>query len=182
MYPDGPERFRDAYRHLVTLFREEGATNVTWFFHADSYRQSEPWNQLHWYYPGDAYVDWVGISDYGSLASNQPIIGFSEKLAYSHVYADLAGLSRRPMGIVEMGVVDNATHAKPQWIRDAFAALRARRFPRLRAAVWWHTNSPPNDTRIDSSPAALAAFRAAIADPFFGAKPRFSGDCPTPPK
>jgi hypothetical protein len=180
-YPDGPERFRDAYRHLVTLFREEGATNVTFFFHADSYRQADWWNQMSYYFPGDAYVDWVGISDYGSLASNQPIVPFVDKLASSGVYDDLAALTRRPMGIVEMGVVDNATHAKPQWILDAFAALRAHRFPRLRSAVWWETNSPPNDTRVESSPASLAAFREAIADPFFGAKARFSGSCPSPP-
>jgi hypothetical protein len=32
-FPDGPERFRDAYRHMVTLFRNEGANNVTWVFH-----------------------------------------------------------------------------------------------------------------------------------------------------
>ena len=36
-YPDGPERYRDAYRHLVDVFREEGATNVTFVFHVDSY-------------------------------------------------------------------------------------------------------------------------------------------------
>ena len=178
--PDGAERFRDAYRHLVTLFREEGASNVTWFFHADSYPQSDWWNQLSWYYPGDEYVDWVGISDYGSLASNQPIVPFAEKLASSGVYADLAAMSSRPMGIVEMGVVDNSTHAKAEWIRDAFAAIRSGRFPRLRSAVWWQTWSPPNDTRIDSSADSLAAFRAAVADPFFGAKPRFSGNCLPP--
>jgi hypothetical protein len=33
-WPDGPEHFRDAYRRIVTIFREEGATNVTFFFHA----------------------------------------------------------------------------------------------------------------------------------------------------
>ena len=32
-YPDGPERFRDAYRHIIDLMRHEGATNITWFFH-----------------------------------------------------------------------------------------------------------------------------------------------------
>ena len=36
-YPDGPERYRDAYRHLVDVFREEGATNVSFVFHVDSY-------------------------------------------------------------------------------------------------------------------------------------------------
>src|SRR5205085_1214264 len=108
-YPDGPERFRDAYRHLVTLFRREGATNVTWLFHADSYRQSELWNQLHWYYPGDSYVDWIGISDYGSLASNQPIVRFAPKLAGSGGYPALAKLSRRPAGRVATGVVGDSS-------------------------------------------------------------------------
>jgi len=31
--------------------------------------------------------------------------------------------------------------------------------------------------RINSSPQALAAFRAAAADPYFQARPQFSGDC-----
>jgi hypothetical protein len=150
---------------------------VTFFFHADSYRQSDWWNQMSYYYPGDHWVDWVGISDYGSLSSAQPIVPFAEKLTSSGIYDDLAALSSRPMGIVEMGVVDNSTHAKPEWIRDAFAAIRSGRFPRLRSAVWWQTWSPPNDTRIDSSPDSLTAFRAAVADRFFGAKPHFSGNC-----
>ena len=124
--PDGAERFRDAYRHLVTVFREEGATNVTWFFHADLYPQADWWNQLSWYYPGDEYVDWVGISDYGSLASNQPIVPFTDKLVWSEVYADLAAMSSRPMGIVEMGVVDNSTHAKAAWISDAYSDVLHR--------------------------------------------------------
>jgi hypothetical protein len=176
-YPDGAERFRDAYRHLVTLFREQGATNVTWFFHADSYPQYNWWNQLRWYYPGDEYVDWLGISNYGSLTPSGPITGFADKLDYSMVYDDLTRLSGRPAAVVEMGVVDDDMRAKPTWIRDAFGALRSERYPRIDAAVWWHMLSGGIDTRIDSSPESLAAFREALADPFFGARPRFGGRC-----
>ena len=32
-FPDGPERFRDAYRHIIDLFRKEGVRNITWCFH-----------------------------------------------------------------------------------------------------------------------------------------------------
>jgi hypothetical protein len=176
-YPDGAERFRDTYRHLVTLFREEGATNVTWFFHVDSQRQYDWWNELPLYYPGDAYVDWLGISVYGSLFPSGPILPFAEKLEASWVYTDLTALSRRPAAISEMGVVDDAAHGKAAWIRHAFAALRSGRYPRIRAATWWNMGSPPSDTRIDSSAAALSAFRAAVAGPFFGARPRFAGNC-----
>jgi glycosyl hydrolase family 26 len=176
-YPDGAERFRDAYRHLVSLFREEGATNVTWFFHADSYPQYSWWNQLKWYFPGDEYVDWLGISDYGSLIPGGPVVGFAHKLDSSGVYRDLTSLSERPAAVVEMGVVDGKGRQKPNWIRDAFGALRSGRYPRIAAAVWWHMVSGEVDTRIDSSPESLAAFREALADPFFGAQPQFSGRC-----
>ena len=176
-YPDGAERFRDAYRHLVTLFREEGATNVTWFFHADSYAQHEWWNGLLWYYPGDEYVDWLGISDYGSLTPSGPVVPFGLKLDASRVYTDLTELSARPAAVVELGVADDPAHGKATWIRRAFAALRSSRYPRIHAAVWWNMWSGGIDTRVDSSPASLAAFRAGVAGPFFAARPRFTGNC-----
>ncbi|MBT8446564.1 MAG: hypothetical protein KJO38_05430, partial [Gammaproteobacteria bacterium] len=35
-WPDGPERIRDFYRHVIDLFREEGVRNVTWFIYASA--------------------------------------------------------------------------------------------------------------------------------------------------
>jgi Glycosyl hydrolase family 26 len=176
-YPDGAERFRDAYRHIVTLFREEGATNVTWFFHVDAYRQNDWWNEFKWYYPGDQYIDWLGISNYGANVVGQPVYGFAEKLDGSGVYNELANLSRRPMAILETGVVENSTYPKPRWIRDTFSVLRSRRYRRIYGVAWWNAGSGDVDVRVDSSPAALAAFRKAIRPSFFGARPRFGGNC-----
>ena len=175
-YPDGAERFRDGYRRLVTLFREEGATNVTWFFHADAWRQQDWWNELRWYYPGDEYVDWVGISNYGSLDTGGPILPFAEKLDSSGVYTELLRLSKRPLAVLEMGTVDDAAGGKAPWIRDAFAAIRSR-YPAIRAVSWYSMNEVGIDTRFDSSPGALAAFRQAVSDPVFAARPRFTGTC-----
>lgn len=51
---DGPERFRDAYRHIIQIAREEKASNITWVFHVDSEDvPDEEWNRLELYYPGD---------------------------------------------------------------------------------------------------------------------------------
>ena len=62
-FPDGPERFRDAFRHMVTLFREEGATNVTWVFHMVQWSQpNHPWESFANYYPGREFVDWLALS------------------------------------------------------------------------------------------------------------------------
>ena len=178
-YPDGAERYRDAYRHLVSLFRAEGATNVSFVFHVDTYPPYHGWNTVDLYYPGDRYVDWLGISGYGTLDPRVPISPFARKIDVSGVYGTLTRLSRRPMAVVEMGTVDNAADEKPGWVAAAFAALRSGRYPRIRAATWWDMDDGPN-TRIDSSPASLAAFRAGVAGTFFSARLQFTGDCRPP--
>ena len=64
-FPDGPERFRDAFRHFVRLFREEGATNVTWVFHMVQWYAPDRGPFAN-YYPGDEYVDWLALSTFGT--------------------------------------------------------------------------------------------------------------------
>ena len=65
--PDGPERFRDAYRHIIQICRDEGAQNITWVFHVnDGDWPQEEWNRFENYYPGDEWVDWLALSVYGA--------------------------------------------------------------------------------------------------------------------
>src|SRR5262245_47117433 len=54
-----------AWRHLHDLFLAEGATNVTWVWtiNRDSVPDT-PDNQPAQYWPGPAYVDWVGLDSY----------------------------------------------------------------------------------------------------------------------
>jgi hypothetical protein len=75
-HPDGPERVRDAFVHVITIFREEGVTDPSWFMYGSSGFLSErpargdeqlveataAWSHPRWYYPGDEYIDWVGKS------------------------------------------------------------------------------------------------------------------------
>lgn len=63
---DGPERFHDAYRHIVTFFRDNKVDNITWFPHVNaSGNPEESRNEINQYYPSDTYIDWLGISVYG---------------------------------------------------------------------------------------------------------------------
>jgi hypothetical protein len=179
-YPDGAERYRDAYRHLVKLFRAEGARNVSFVFHVDSSPPVHGWNAPRLYYPGDGYVDWLGISVYGTLDPRLAMSPFARKLDVSGVYRTLTRLSPRPIAVAGMGTVERAAGEKAAWIRSAFRALRSGRYPRVRAAVWWSMDSGVN-TRIDSSPRALQAFRAGVTGRYFSAPPLFAGDCRPPP-
>ncbi len=170
---DGPERFRDAYRHIVDLFRRHGARNVTWFFHvnSDSWPRAA-WNRMAAYYPGDEYVDWIGVSVYGSQAPGDDWTGFVPAL--DAAYPELAAISAaKPLALLEFAVAEDPRRGdKGKWIASALQALRAGRYPRLRASCWWHEawendDGSVSDLRIDSSPGALAAYRAGVADPFF---------------
>lgn len=183
-YPDGAERFRDAYRHLVDVVRGEGANNITWFFHADTSYDAQPWNRLQWYYPGDDYVDWLGLSLYAGPKWNEPgYTSFAEKLQDWHdptllgTYADITSLSSRPLAILEMGFNSVPLSLKPAWVTDAAATIKSGRFSRLAGLTWYVTNSSDFNSVITASDELHNAFKAAFDDPFFAAKPQFTGDC-----
>ncbi len=186
-FPDGPERFRDAYRHMVTLFRNEGATNVTWFFHMTQwFAPNYPWESFANYFPGDAYVDWLGLSTYGE--NNLPdgsVMSFEQALETFHApgyagdYGDITSISSKPLALVELGVTE--IPQKPQWIRDMLPVLQSGRYPRVQGIAWW--NSFDVNTAIESSPAAQQAFHDVAQDSIFDAKPQVSGVCtPAAPK
>ena len=102
---DGAERFRDAYRHIIEICDESGADNITWFFHVDAYGEpQQAWNSIENYYPGDAYIDWLGVSVYGPQQANEEYQSFSEIL--SDVYPQLTALSQKPIAILEFAVTE----------------------------------------------------------------------------
>jgi beta-mannanase len=102
-YPDGPERFRDAYRHIIDLSRQAGADNITWFFHLDALELPETaWNRFELYYPGDAYIDWIGVSVYGPFHAEEEYEDFDRILR--HVYNRIRQMTRKPVAIAEFGV------------------------------------------------------------------------------
>ncbi len=102
---DGPERFVDAYKHIIDICNQNGATNITWFFHADSGGEpADDWNKIENYYPGDNYIDWVGVSVYGPQTRKDDDEQFKDKL--DGVYNRLTTMSNNPIAILEFGVTE----------------------------------------------------------------------------
>lgn len=176
---DGPERFRDAYRHLVDLSRAAGADQLTWVFHVnDQSWPRRPWNTPQAYYPGDAYVDWIGVSVYGSQAPGEYQGSFRRLL--DAAYPRLCALSAdKPLAVLEWGIAQRpARGTKAGWIRDALRWLRSGRWPRIKAESYWHEDWPTRagitNLRVDSSRAATRAYRRGVRSPLFTAVPRWS--------
>jgi endoglucanase len=169
-----PARFVAAWRHIVDTFRAAGATNVLWVFSpnvgnpiARAGAGSTHWNWYGHYYPGDAYVDYVGAHGFHAPTLwGGPYTDFNT--LFDGAYADriLTDLSSRfpnkPILIGEFAAEESPGREKGDWVRDAFAAIHAR--PQIAGAVWFHMKKEA-DWRVDSSAGALAAYRAAQAHP-----------------
>ena len=177
---DGPERFRDAYRRLIDIFREEGARNVTWVMHYNGGgAPAAAWNNPAAYYPGDDYIDWLGLSAYGAQS---PAVMRSWNPQFREVmdvaYRNVAAVSRtKPIALLEFGVIENK--GKPQWIRNAFRDISSGRYKRLKAVAWWHSDWRNADgswsrMKIDSSPASAKAYRESVANSVFVTQPVIS--------
>jgi hypothetical protein len=197
-WPDGPEAYRLAYQKLITLARSNNVWNLTWAFHVSHWPDpSEPsasWNQMKYYYPGDSYIDWLGLSCYGEMHPfGKPIqwnpitdlLGttnpqLSGGLSPYQELTRLTASTTKPMALLETGVVeDPAAGDKAAWIQATYAAVTSSPLARLHLVDWWNErwdNEPPlgpSDMRINSSAATLAGYRAAVAASSIVATPSF---------
>jgi len=145
-----------AYQHVHDIFTHEGANNVSWVWTPNiEEADSTPIGGL---FPGDAYVDWVGLDGYNfGAVDGHSWRTFEQTFATS--ITTVRGISSKPFIIAETacGTVGGD---KAAWITDFFARLTAR--PEIKAFVWFNYNKGI-DYRIESSASAQAAYKAGIA-------------------
>jgi beta-mannanase len=162
-----PADFIAAWRRIVMRFHDAGASNVRWVWAVNvASPTTTPFGVC---YPGDEYVDAVGLDGYnaGQAAS---AAGWGGWLGFDAVfgpsYAALRNLTSRPVVITEMGCGEEGGD-KAEWIRETFTRQLPEQFSDVRGFVWF--NEPKEaDWRVDSSPAALTAFREALRNPHYG--------------
>jgi mannan endo-1,4-beta-mannosidase len=148
-----PATFVAAWRHLVTVFRAQGASNVTWLWTVNAIHSEPGVAAPRAWWPGAGYVTWVGIDGYyyDSSATFADLFG--------PTIATVRTWTAKPILIAETAVAPAANPAAK--IADLFAGLRLYG---LLGLVWFNTDTDHN-WRL-TSPAAVGAFRrAAAADP-----------------
>ncbi len=142
-----------AWRHIVTLFRGQGADNVTWLWtiNADS-RGTGP---IRTWWPGAGYVTWVGIDGYFYRRSDTFASVFGATIG------QVRSLTGKPVLLSETAVGPAAGQAAK--IGELFRGMRQDRTLGL---IWFdiaqHQGIYHQDWRIEDSRAAQAAFRAEV--------------------
>ena len=147
-----PAAFVAAWRHIVNLFRAEGARNVTWMWTINVIHQPPRVQRPGPWWPGKSYVTWVGIDGYYYNSSSTFASLFGPTIVA------VRALTAAPILISETAVAPAA--GQPAKIADLFAGIRLYG---LLGFVWFDSVHVA-DWRL-SSPSAFAAFRRS-AEPY----------------
>jgi hypothetical protein len=170
----GPAKYAAAFRHIVDIFRREGASNVKWVFSPNvgnaftlSSSGAAHWNWYGHYYPGDGYVDYLGPHGYnGSSLWGGVYQAFDAMFNGNGSDQLLADMEKRypskPIIIGEYATEELRGQDKGQWIARAYETMR--RHPNVVGAIWFNMKKE-TDWRINSSGSALQAYRTAMSDP-----------------
>lgn len=169
-----PAHYVAMWKRVVSIFKSEGATNVlfVWapniFYLNENNSLYEQKQDLKELFPGDQWVDWIGLSVYNDGAQ-RPWRSFQSLFGESYQF--LTTLSLKPLMIAEMGVSERGAPrgtSKAAWIEQTLVRDIPFRYPRVRMVNWFcrdKTREGEANYRFDSSPSALAAFRLAANSP-----------------
>lgn len=150
-----------AYRHIHDLFMAAGADNVVWAWCPNVTDIQGGNDATLSYYPGDAYVDWMGVDGYNwGQVRGRNWHSFAE--LFANIYPLLAAKGK-PIIIGETASTEVGGN-KGAWIDAIVPSLRDT-FPMIKALVWFDIRKE-TDWRISSSARSQAAFIRMAADPY----------------
>jgi len=152
-----PQQFVAAWRHIHDTFTDVGASNVIWAW-APNIINPVKNIQLKPYYPGDAYVDWVGFVGYWTIDQDN---------AFSSVFGptidEVRTFTKKPMLLLETAAM--AGERRRADIRNLFAGVEAD--DNMLGFIWFNQKKRA-DWRLEASPLALKEFKRLAADDRFG--------------
>jgi beta-mannanase len=146
--------FVAAWRHIVTLFRHQDTSNVTWLWTLQADESGT--GPIASWWPGEKYVTWVGIDGYYYRPSETFFSIFGKTIA------EVRALTGLPILLSEVAVGPQAGQA--QKIPDLFTGMR--HYGAL-GLVWFdiaqNSGVYHQDWHIEDNPSAETAFRRSAS-------------------
>lgn len=131
-----PEEFKAAWIHLHDLIQSQGANKIILVWN--------PWKPkaVAKYYPGDKYVDWIGVTslNYSLLNGTEKEESFED--IYAPFHKAFAKFARKPVMLAEFGSLKIKTNQK-EWIEDAIKSLQ-KKYESISALVFFNSKFDKN--------------------------------------
>lgn len=160
------------WRHVHDIFVSTGvddATRLAWVFSVNNVDSGVAMETM---WPGEAYVDWVGVDGY-NWGTSSGHTWQTPSQVFDPIVKRLRALTTKPLGIDEVGAtIDGASvAAKSSWIADYFTWVKTND---VRLTMWF--NAYPDtwavfggtygDETINGFN-AYSTYRTAVQDPVF---------------
>lgn len=145
--PVAAESYRRAFRHVVEIFRQEGAQNVRWIFLSDTTATEGPRAPLGMdAFPGNDVVDGIGMRGFNwGKTRTQALHGHdSEWKTFAEIFAPArkhwqATAPDKPMLVITAAAATGGE--KADWVLDA---VRTAAGWNLAALIWFQQTEPIN--------------------------------------
>lgn len=154
-----------AWRRIHDIFTSEGATNVkfVWCPNTRDFVDAGPYAN---YYPGDSYVDYLGLDGYNWGSANGSSWKSFDQI-YSSSYKEITSLPSSDPVMVGEYASHTAPGDKAQWITDARNIIKSGTYPRLKELTYFNQNADGASWQVDTTQASLDAYKAFVADPYY---------------
>ena len=184
--PDGPERVRDMWRHVHDIFDQVGVTNVTWFAHsignygAPFDKRAHLWNKLDYYWPGENYVDWVGVSCYYASVNRNPLeidiqkntSSFHTAVSWFYKALNESKWKDKPVMLVEF--VYTGWGGEQETIKKIFGDYLLNEFPDIKCVIYGNQEPPGNLGAFSGEKEAWEKY--VNSNPYYIQFPQFSSE------
>ncbi|HEC08534.1 MAG TPA: beta-mannanase [Acidimicrobiales bacterium] len=151
-----------AWRHVHDIFTRAGADQVIWVWNPNL--DDPNLTPLEGLYPGDDYVDWVGLVGYLGNGIDPSVYVPTFDQLFGPTIDIVRSFTDRPIVITEIGATEDGGQ-KAGWISHVIDAIASR--SDVVGFIWFEVDKE-TDWRVVSSPEALEAFTDAVSDPRLG--------------
>ena len=135
---NAPQDFIAAWQHVHDVFLKQGAKNIIWLW------SPHPAYTFKEFYPGDAYVDYVGAGtlNYGTIAKWSQWWSFKE--IFGTYYEQLASY-KKPIMLTEFGSLAVGGN-RAKWYAEALDSL-PQKYPMVKSILFFHFSKDNTTTQ-----------------------------------
>ncbi|MCX7904547.1 MAG: glycoside hydrolase family 26 protein [Caloramator sp.] len=160
-----PDLYKMAFIYIVNFFRANDCNNVYFVWNPNNL--SEPnysWNHAELYYPGDDYVDIVGLTAYNFGDTQYSKFQYFDEL-YNDLYKEnILYHPKKPMIIGEFASV-NKGGDQALFIKDMFQKLKTK-YKNIKLIIWFSQNDGEYEFDILNSPESIKALKEGLMQDF----------------
>lgn len=145
VWGQNPSAFKKVWKFMWQIFEDQGANEyATWVWEVYCPIPRSDIDEPERYYPGDQYVDWIGLSAYARSSFPTSNLPFFELVKPTY-YTMRHNHPNKPVMAAEFGKTNDRYQAA--WLKDAFKTIRS--WPGMKGAIFFNSSNPFDSTNPD---------------------------------